>query len=318
MSGKEFLDIGVLGAGLMGHGIAQVFATAGHQVNLYDHDPQVLNSAVQRIQKNLDTFLRLKMIAPRQAADALEHINLSKSLASLCSGRDLIIEAVGENLDLKRNIFAALEKNVSSRAVLASNTSAISIGKIAEGLSHPERVLGTHFWNPPHIVPCVEVIKAPLTAMEVLDKIHRLLAKVGKRPVKVMKDIPGFLGNRMQHALWREAFKLVEQGIASAEDVDDVVRYGFGLRLAFLGPLHTADLAGLDLTYEVHKDLFPHLDRSTRPSSLLEKKIERGELGVKSGRGFHLWSPAKTREVIESRDEILLKILREILPSGDA
>jgi len=318
MEDHDLKKIGVLGAGLMGHGIAQVFALAGCQVNLYDRDAQVLGSALQRIQKNLETFLRLKLIAPQQVESALGRIELSKSLESFCSGRDLIIEAVSEHLDLKRKIFTALEKNVSPRTVLASNTSAISIGKIAQGLSHPERVLGTHFWNPPHVVPCVEVIKAPLTAIKVLDKVHGLLAKVGKRPVKVMKDVPGFLGNRMQHALWREAFKLVEQGVASAEDVDDVVRYGFGLRLAFLGPLQTADLAGLDLTYEVQKDLFPHLDRSTQPSSLLEKKIEHGELGVKSGRGFHLWSPEETRRVIERRDEILLKILREILPPGDA
>ena len=217
MENYELKNIGVLGAGLMGHGLAQVFAVAGYKVNLYDENAHVLDSAKEKVRKNLDTFVDLNMISAEQVAVALDRITLCRDLESLCAERDFIIEAISENLDLKRKVFAALEKEVASSVILASNTSAISIGKIADGLSHPQRVLGTHFWNPPHVVPCVEVIKAPYTSSEVLESVFRLLAKAGKRPVKVMKDVPGFVGNRMQHALWREAIDIVAQGVASAK-----------------------------------------------------------------------------------------------------
>jgi 3-hydroxybutyryl-CoA dehydrogenase len=138
------------------------------------------------------------------------------------------------------------------------------------------------------------------------------MLQVGKTPVRVLKDVPGFLGNRMQHALWREAIKLVENGIASAEDVDTVVKSAFGLRLAFLGPLETADLAGLDLTCKIHEDLLPQLDRSTRPSPLLEEKVKRGETGAKSGQGFHPWPPEKLKRLVEQRDSVLLRILKQV------
>lgn len=312
MGDNELKNIGVLGAGLMGHGIAQLLAVGGCSVKLFDENSRILGSALQRMADNLEVFLRLGMITQGEIGQALARVTLARDLADLCQGQDLIIEAVSENLEVKRTVFASLEELATPQCILASNTSAISIGKIAQGLARPGRVVGTHFWNPPHVVPCVEVIRAPQTEAAVMDAVFDLLRQVGKRPVRVHKDVPGFVGNRMQHALWREAISLVEEGIASAEDVDEVVRYGFGLRLAFLGPLATADLAGLDLTYEVHKDLFPHLDRSTEPSPLLIEKIGKGELGAKSGQGFHKWTPEGLRQVVSRRDEVLLKILREV------
>ncbi|MBU4564119.1 MAG: hypothetical protein KMY53_11865 [Desulfarculus sp.] len=306
-------NIGVLGAGLMGHGIAQLLAVGGCRVKLFDQAPQMLDTAFQRMADNLQVFLGLGMITQDQIDQALARITLAEDMADLCRGQDMVIEAVSENLEIKRKVFATLESLTTPQCILASNTSAISIGKIARDLAHPGRVLGAHFWNPPHVVPCVEVIRGPQTEDAVMEAVFALLRRVGKRPVRVQKDVPGFVGNRMQHALWREAIALVEEGIASAEDVDEVVRYSFGLRLAFLGPLATADLAGLDLTYEVHKDLFPHLGRSTEPSPLLTQKIEQGELGAKSGQGFHKWTPEKLRQVISRRDEVLLRIVREVL-----
>lgn len=313
MGDNELKNIGVLGAGLMGHGIAQLLAAGGCRVRLFDENPQVLATALQRMADNLQVFLRLDMITPDEIELALERITLAGDLAGLCQDQDLVIEAVSENLEIKRKVFASLEALTTPQCILASNTSAISIGKIAQGLAHPGRVVGAHFWNPPHVVPCVEVIRGPQTEDAALEAVFALLRRVGKRPVRVQKDVPGFVGNRMQHALWREAISLVQEGIASAEDVDEVVRCSFGLRLAFLGPLATADLAGLDLTYEVHKDLFPHLDRSIEPSPLLVEKIEQGELGAKSGRGFHTWTPEKLRQVVSRRDEVLLRIVREVL-----
>jgi len=313
MGDNEIKNIGVLGAGLMGHGIAQLLAVGGCRVKLFDQAPQMLDTAFQRMADNLKVFLGLGMITQDQIDQALTRITLAEDMADLCRDQDMVIEAVSENLEIKRKVFATLESLTTPQCILASNTSAISIGKIARDLARPGRVLGAHFWNPPHVVPCVEVIRGPQTEDAVMEAVFALLRRVGKRPVRVQKDVPGFVGNRMQHALWREAIALVEEGIASAEDVDEVVRYSFGLRLAFLGPLATADLAGLDLTYEVHKDLFPHLDRSVEPSPLLTQKIEQGELGAKSGQGFHTWTPEKLRQVISRRDEVLLRIVREVL-----
>lgn len=302
--------VGVVGAGLMGHAIAQLLAQGGCVVTLYDSDSEMLASAPERIKKNFQVFSKLGMVTPEQVEATLANISLCHELAELCQGCDFIIEAVRENLALKQELFAVLEGLVPDHCVLASNTSSISIQKIAKDLKRPERVLGTHFWNPPHVVPGVEVIKSPATSDEAFDAVCDLLTRVGKMPVKVLKDVPGFVGNRMQHALWREAIQLVERGIASAEDVDKVVRYSFGLRMAFLGPLATADLAGLDLTYEIHQDLLPELDCSPEPSPLLAEKYHQGQVGAKSGAGFFEWSPEKLSGLLAQRDEVLLKILR--------
>ena len=302
--------VGVVGAGLMGHAIAQLLAQGGCVVTLYDSDSEMLASAPERIKKNFQVLAKLDMVTPEQVEATLAGISLCQDMAELCRGCDFIIEAVKENLGLKQELFAALEDLVPDHCVLASNTSSISIQKIAKDLKRPERVLGTHFWNPPHVVPGVEVIKSPATSDEAFEAVCDLLTRVGKMPVKVLKDVPGFVGNRMQHALWREAIQLVERGIASAEDVDKVVRYSFGLRMAFLGPLATADLAGLDLTYAVHQDLLPDLECSPEPSPLLAEKNHQGQLGAKSGKGFFDWSPEKLNKLLARRDEVLLQILR--------
>jgi len=304
--------IGILGAGLMGHAIAQLFARHRHLVTIHDTDQAMLQSVPRRIRTNLDVYVRLGLVESSQVEEILGRVTLCGNLAEMCADRDLIIEAVSENLELKRRVFADLERLSSPATVLSSNTSAISIGLIAERLERPERVLGTHFWNPPHVVPCVEVIGGPRTGPEVMEWVWRLLKSVGKEPVWVRKDVPGFLGNRMQHALWREAMSLVELGIASAEDVDRVVKFGFGLRLAFLGPLETADLAGLDLTLDVQKDLLPNLNNRGEPSRLIKEMVARGEVGVKSGQGFHSWSSERAQSVKAARDEALLKIIRDV------
>jgi len=300
----------------MGHAIAQLLARGGCQVNLYDSDPATLASAPERIRQNLAVFLKLGLVTPEQVEQTLNNIALCQELAELCQGREFIIEAVSENLGLKQEIFAALEDLAPEDCILASNTSSISIRKISRNLKRPERVLGTHFWNPPHVVPGVEVIRAPATSNHAFEATLDLLTAVGKEPIKVLKDVPGFVGNRMQHALWREAIQLVERGIASAEDVDKVVRHSFGLRLAFLGPLATADLAGLDLTHQVHQDLLGDLDCSPEPSPILAEKCRSGELGAKTGQGFHAWTPESLAKFLARRDEVLLKILQVVQSSG--
>jgi 3-hydroxybutyryl-CoA dehydrogenase len=303
--------IGILGAGLMGHGLAQVFAVKGCDVAIFDRDAASLAGSPDRIRRNLSVFIDLNLMTADEAEESVDRIRLSECLADMCGDRDMVVEAVSENLDLKRRVFSEMEDHAPPSTILASNTSAIRISRIAEGLRHSERVLGTHFWNPPHIVPCVEVIRAARTSEAVFEAVYALMKQVGKAPVRVQKDVPGFLGNRMQHALWREAVKLVENGIASAADVDNVARNAFGLRLAFLGPLATADLAGLDLTCEIQSDLLPELDDSHKPSALLREKVEQGETGAKSGRGFHDWPPEKLNRLVERRDRVLLNILQQ-------
>jgi 3-hydroxybutyryl-CoA dehydrogenase len=182
---------------------------------------------------------------------------------------------------------------LEQQTVLTSNTSAIPIGRIAEGLADPSRVIGTHFWHPPYLVPLVEAVQATVTSPAVVTATIDLLAAVGLKPVHVAADVPGFIGNRLQHALKREAIALVADGVATAEAVDTVVRQGFGRRLALVGPLEQADLGGADLTLAIHQVLMPDLDVTAEPHPYLAAMVERGDLGAKTGRGFYTWAPGE-------------------------
>ncbi|MBN2031736.1 MAG: 3-hydroxyacyl-CoA dehydrogenase family protein, partial [Deltaproteobacteria bacterium] len=285
----------------------------GFKVSIFDAQAKVLHSVPDRIHKNMEVFLKLGKVKKSEIDECIGNIDLCDKLASVCKDVDFIIEAIEENLSAKLKVFEELEQNIDSNVIISSNTSAISITRLSEGLKQRHRFLGTHFWNPPHIIPCVEVIRGENTADTVFETVFNLMRAVGKEPVKVLKDIPGFLGNRLQHAMWREAISLAEKGIASPEDIDKVVKYGFGLRLPFIGPLETADLAGLDLSYDIHKYLFPFLENSSEPSQKLKKLVDEGLLGVKTGRGFYDWPQEKTTSVISKRDQLLLKIINMFL-----
>jgi len=310
---KDIRRIGIIGAGLMGHGIAQVFASAGYDVNLYDADRATLEAAKGRIEANFKAFVSLGLAKPEDVASCLDRIAICPTLEALCKGPQYIIEAILEDLDLKRKVFAEVERHAAPDTIFSSNTSAISITEIAAALTNRGRFLGTHFWNPPQVLPCVEVIRGNETGEEAFETIFALMEKVGKVPVRVLKDVPGFLGNRLQHAMWREAVSLCDKGVASAEDIDKVVKYGFGARMPFIGPMETADLAGLVLTRDIHKYLFPHLESATKPAPVLEKLISEGATGVKAGRGFYEWTPERVQQIIQQRDTVLLRILHEII-----
>lgn len=279
-SGKA--RIAVIGAGLMGHGIAQVFALAGHLVTLTDTAAENLNSATSRIAANLrdlgDDETATSRIAPVE------------DLGEAVGEADYVVEAVSENLPLKQQLFAEIEARVRPDTVLASNTSVIPITAIMRGLERRERALGTHWWNPPFLVPLVEVIETPWTSPQALDFAMALHRGAGKKPAHVKKDVPGFIGNRLQHALWREAIALVENGICDAETVDEVIKASFGRRLAVLGPLANADLVGTDLTLAIHQTVLPAIESAPRPSPYLRKLVAEGRLGFKSGEGFRKWS----------------------------
>lgn len=279
--------IAIVGAGLMGHGIAQVFALAGHPVRVYDADRPALDTLRSRIRANL---LQLDLPAgPEERVDGFA------DLAEAVEGAAVVFEAVPERLDLKRAIFADLVRLSDPAARLASNTSVIPIGEIARGLPTAERILGTHWWNPPFLVPLVEVVGTADTAPAAISSVIALLSSVGKTPVHIVRDVPGFVGNRLQHALWREAIAIVAEGIADAETVDTVVKASFGRRLAVLGPLENADLVGTDLTLDIHSVVLGHLDRSPAPSPYLAGLVRDGRLGMKSGEGFRTWTAEQTQ-----------------------
>jgi 3-hydroxybutyryl-CoA dehydrogenase len=279
--------IAVVGAGLMGHGIAQVFALAGHDVALTDAHAPTLASAPERILANLRDLGEDKRAIER----AVARVRSVPDLATAVAGADYIVEAVREDLAVKQALFADIERAARADAILATNTSVIPITAIMGGLARRERALGTHWWNPPYLVPLVEVIATQWTAPATLDFTMKLHAAIGKTPVHVKKDVPGFVGNRLQHALWREAISLVENGICDAETVDTVIKAAFGRRLAVLGPLENADLVGTELTLAIHRTVLPAIDSRPGPSPYLEKLVADGKLGMKSGEGFRAWSP---------------------------
>ena len=275
--------IAIVGGGLMGSGIAQVFAGAGHPVMVFEPNEDVRNSVRDR------TIANLEMIGGD--VGAVDRVTVTDDLAEAVGNADFVTEAAPEKLDLKRSIFTDLVRLAPHDAILASNTSVIPIGRIAEGLETTDRIVGTHWWNPPYLVPLVEVVQAVGTSDATVGRTMELLRSIGKFPAHVKKDLPGFVANRLQHALWREAIAMVAEGICDAATLDACVKNSFGLRLPVLGPLENADLVGLDLTLDIHTTMIPELDRHAMPHEYLEACVAAGKLGFKSGEGFRSWTP---------------------------
>jgi len=302
MKAEDIRNIAVIGAGMMGHGIAQVFASKNYRVHLLDVKDEILSKAVGNIRLNLSMMARKGVGLESGIETVVSRIKTTTNMGEAASDAQLVIEAVTENLELKQRVFQDLDRLCSPETILATNTSVMSITEIAAKARSRERILGTHFWYPPYMIPLVEVIKARDTAEEAVETTYQFLKNAGKHPVKVMKDVPGFIGNRLQHALWREAISIVENGIADPASVDDVIKKGFGIRLPVLGPLATADMVGLDLTLAIHDYILKYIDSSPGPSPLLREKVKRGELGFKTGQGFYTWS---AEEAERSRKDLL-------------
>ncbi len=281
-------QVTIVGAGLMGHGIAQVFAMHGHPVRLTDTNRDILHSAKDRVHANLANMASrgVKLDLDK----VLGNINITEDLPLACRDSSAVIEAVFEDLGLKQQVFADLDRICPPTTILCSNTSVISITEIACRAKQRDRIVGTHFWNPPYLIPLVEVVRAKDTADWCTAATYALLQRVGKHPVHVHKDVPGFVGNRLQHALWREAFSIIDEGICDAATVDEVIRNGFGLRLPILGPVENADMIGLDLTLAIHNYILKHLNAAPTPSSTLRALVEAGHVGFKTGQGFRQWS----------------------------
>ena len=311
MLAEDIRNISVIGAGFIGPGIAQIFASKYYNVRLLDIKDELLSKAVENIRSNLSMMARKGVISESKIDTIISKIKTTTNMGEATSDAQLVIEAVTENLELKQKIFQDLDRLCSPETILATNTSVISITEIAAKARNQGRILGAHFWNPPYIIPLVEVIKAKETSEEAVETTYQFLKIAGKHPVKVMKDVPGFIGNRLQHALWREAISIVENGIADPATIDDVVKKGFGIRLPVLGPLENADMVGLDLTLSIHDYILKYLESSPCPSPLLRQKVEKGELGFKTGQGFYTWSAEEAQRSRERLLEYLLDRVRK-------
>lgn len=289
---KAVQKIGVVGGGLMGHGIAYLLAAAGHAVAIYEPSAEIRASLPRRLQAIVD------LLGDDPAL--LKRISAHDTLAAAVSGATFVFEAAPEKLPLKQKIFAELESAVAPETILASNSSAIPSTEIGRHLKYRDRVVGTHFWNPPHLVPLVEVIQNEKTSDDVVRRTMDLLRAAGKVPVHVRRDVPGFVGNRLQHAMKREAIALVAAGVCDAETIDTVVKEGFGARTAVLGPMEQSDLVGLDLALDIAEVLYQHLDRTPGPHQLLRDKVKAGKLGMKTGEGLRKWTP-ETADTVRQR-----------------
>ncbi len=274
--------VAVVGAGLMGHGLAQVFACAGHPVAVYDPQPAMLATVHARVAANLS---RLGL-----PDEALAGISVHERLGEALEGAGFVFEAAPENVALKVRLIGEITAQAPAGAIVASNTSSMPVSVYTPRAVGPERVIGTHFWNPPYLIPLVEVVQGERTSAATVERTVAMLSAAGKLPVHVRKDVPGFVANRLQHALWREAMSIVQNGIADAETVDLCVKNSFGLRLAVMGPLETADLGGLDQVLSIHEQILPFIECAPGPLQILRDKVAAGELGMKSGQGFRPWS----------------------------
>lgn len=283
--------IGVVGAGLMGLGIAAVFCKHNYPVYIYEAIEEQRNTIKERLASILeDDGLNVELS---------KNVHILSSYAEFPEDLYIVFEAGPEYLEIKQKIFQSLVEVTSKATILASNTSVIPITSIAEGVSSSERsrVIGAHWWNPAHLTPLVEVIRTKYARDEALKNTYELLDTVGKKPVYVDKDVAGFIGNRLQNAMWREAHALISANVCTPEAIDEVVKNSFGMRLPALGPIENADLIGLDLTLAIHNVVLKDLNNSTEPLTALKERVENNQLGVKSGQGFLSWTPEKKKEV---------------------
>ena len=313
---EDIKQISVIGAGTMGHGIAQSFAMAGYPVVLYDVQEGILGTARSRIEASLGLFQEAGLIEPDDIPRALGRLSTTTELADAVKDSEFVVEAAPEDLQLKQSLFRDLESYSSEDAILASNTSSLTLADMGALVKKKGRLVTTHWFNPPQIVPVVEVVKGPETTDETVEATIGLLNKARKTPIRIDRELPGFIVNRVQKGLIREVLDLVEQGVASPEEIDRAIRGSIGFRLASIGPLQTADMGGLDIWLRVYKNLIPHVQSSTDPPAALERLVSQGHHGVKSGKGFYDYSAdlasGELDEAVRKRDREFLNRLKTL------
>ncbi len=310
MASNNWEHAAVIGTGMMGPGIAVTLALGGLQATILGRTAASSAQGLERARRALAVLSDNGLVPADAARAAGERLSASADQDAAAASADLVIESAPENMAFKQDLFERLDRVAPAHAVLASNTSGLSITAIAERCRRPERVLTTHFWNPPHLMPLVEVVRGEKTDPEIAARVHALLAHCGKTPVMVKRDTPGQLGNRLQGALVREAIHIVAEGIADAEDVDLAAMKGFGLRLPVYGIFEHQDIVGLDMVLSIADYVATDLYNGTTAPPLLREKVARGELGAKSGRGFHDWTKKDAEAVKARRDRFVLEMLK--------
>jgi len=304
----EIKNIVVVGAGMMGNALAQVFA-AEPSLNVILKTRELKDGRMAPIISNLDIMVARGAATEKDKAFILDRIQFETDDAKAYADADFVIECYPEVMTAKQDLFAHIEKFCRDDCILATNTSVMSVTEIAEKCTRKERVVGAHFWNPGHLIPLVEVVKCDFTKEEVMLDTMELMRKVGKKPIYCKRDVPGFVANRLQHALWREAFYMVQEGIADPETVDDACKYGPGLRWPILGPMANSDLVGIQLSYQIHDYILKHLADNHEPSPCLQEMLDKGDLGFKTGKGWQEWTPEQMAAVGTGLREYLIDAL---------
>ena len=307
---SNFKHISVAGAGTMGASLAQTFALFGYDVKVFDIYETALEKAKRLVDLNQETWIKQGIVTQTQSDDLKKKIVYTNDLQAL-KNSDFLIEAILENLDIKHKFWKEVSALVRPDAILCSNTSGLSITAIAEAVEHPERFAGMHWMNPPHIIPLIEVIQAKLTSDETIQVVYDFALELKKKPVKV-KEAPSFVLNRIQQAILREALYIVQEGIATPEGVDDVMKYALGFRYAAFGPFEICDLGGLDIHNNISKYTFPDLCDAKEPFGLIKDCVDNNNLGVKTGKGFYDYSNGRDAEVIRYRDTMFTKLAKTL------
>jgi 3-hydroxybutyryl-CoA dehydrogenase len=313
---EDIKNITVLGSGIMGHGIAQSFLMGGYPVVLFDISEPILATAKAHVKKNLELFFTSGLIKEEDIETCMGKLTTTADLEKAVSGADFIVEAAPEDINLKQDLFEKIESFAGENAIIASNTSSLTLEAIGERVKSKSRLVVTHWFNPPHIVPTVEVVKNEDTSDETVDVAYELMEKIKKSPVKINWEIPGFIVNRIQIAMVREVLDLYKKGVASAADIDRAVKGSMGFRLASIGPLLTIDLGGVKLWRSVCANLLPHIESGTTPPAALDELIAEGNDGIKSGKGFYDYTVDFSEEdldkAIAQRDKEFLNRLKNL------
>lgn len=304
--------IAVIGAGTMGHGIAESFAMHGYEVNLYDKETRRLEIAKEEIRTELELLVKEDFIEQEVVQSTLDCITLETDLKTCVMDRDYVIEATFEEIGLKQELFKSLDKLCPPHTILASNTSTLQLSEMSKFVSEnrKEKVIVNHWYNPAHLMPIVELSYFGNMPESTYSQVEKLYESIDKTTVKVLKDIPGLIANRIAQAIAREVFSLIEMGAAAPEDIDKALQTGPAFRYATTGHLEIADLGGLDIWHTSVKNLLKDIDRTTKPSQLLKEKVNEGKLGVKTGEGFYKYEQEEIPLIKERFNKRLINQLK--------
>ncbi len=300
-----------VGCGTMGFGTAIAFAQSGYEVNMFGRKDASIERAMKNIHFTLDVMKNNGLMTEDDAKALLSRIHGVTTLKDAAANADFVIESVAEDMGVKQAVYRELEEYLDPDVIFATDSSGLLPSEVAAILDHPHRFVVAHFWNPPHLIPLVEVVPGKHTSQETVDITWKLMEKIGKKPVALLREAPGFVGNRLQFALLREAMHCVQEGIATAEAVDAICKYSIGRRLAVTGPIETADLGGLDIFYNISAYLNADLADDKEGSPVLKKCVDEGNLGAKTGSGLYQWKPEELDKIKRTREEVLIEWLKK-------